>query len=234
MPERLSRAERSEPERQALRPLAERAATRRPGAFLGAPPRGLDASAVLSLQRTVGNLATTTYLQREGDEASGATSGVSPVHEAINRSGSPVDSSMRSVMEPVLGTSLSGVQVVEDRHSTRSVDASAYTVGDTVVVNPDHVRAGTPQAQRTLAHELTHVKQQREGPVAGTPEAGGIQVSHPSDRFEQEAERTADAVVAGVQRQALALGATGGAQHATAVQRAAASEEQEEEATEQG
>jgi hypothetical protein len=42
---------------------------------------------------------------------------------------------------------------------------------------------------------LTHVVQQRSGPVDGTPAAGGIQVSHPSDRFEQAAESSADRVM---------------------------------------
>jgi hypothetical protein len=152
------------------------------------------------------------------------------VHAAVARSGSPVDSSVRQMMEPVLKTSLSGVQVVEDRKSTASVGAGAYTVGEKVVVNPDHFQAGSPQAQRTLAHELTHVKQQRQGPVDGTPQAGGIQVSHPSDRFEQEAERTADAVMAGVQRQtADAAAISAGPSAGLAVQRAGAHEHDEDE-----
>jgi hypothetical protein len=46
-----------------------------------------------------------------------------------------------------------------------------------------------------LAHELTHVVQQRSGPVDGTPAAGGIQISNPSDRFEQAAESSADRVM---------------------------------------
>jgi hypothetical protein len=46
-----------------------------------------------------------------------------------------------------------------------------------------------------LAHELTHVVQQRSGPVDATPVGGGIAISHPSDRFEQAAERSADQVV---------------------------------------
>jgi hypothetical protein len=46
-----------------------------------------------------------------------------------------------------------------------------------------------------LAHELTHVIQQRSGPVDGTPTAGGIRVSDPSDRFEREAEHSADQVM---------------------------------------
>jgi hypothetical protein len=43
---------------------------------------------------------------------------------------------------------------------------------------------------------LTHVVQQRSGPVDGTPAPGGIKVSDPSDSFERAAESTADRVMA--------------------------------------
>ncbi|HTW99463.1 MAG TPA: DUF4157 domain-containing protein [Acidimicrobiales bacterium] len=255
-------------ERRRSLPARQREIESRAGSVLGAPRprRSLDAGSVLGLQRSVGNLATTAYIQRlelqrhagHGDEenlqlellqrtaaqtaelqrededgAGGAET--SPVHNAIARSGSPVDSSVRSVVEPMLQTSLSDVQVVPDRDSTASVSASAYTVGNKVVVNPDRFSAGTPQAQRTLFHEMAHVKQQREGPVAGTPQAGGIQVSSPEDRFEQEAERFADRAM-GMQRQTVTQAergrSSGGEDLASggelaAVQRA---EEDEEEA----
>lgn len=219
-------------ERPAERPLEAGTAT---------PParRATGAAAVLGLQRSVGNAATTRYLQREGEEDGhdhAAHEHASPVHEAIGRSGSPLDASIRSTMEPLLQTSLSDVQVVPDRASTASVGASAYTVGNKVVVNPDRVQSGTPQAQRTFFHEVAHVKQQREGPVAGTPQAGGIQVSHPEDRFEQEAERTADQAM-GLQRQTSSQAAAAGEQladapadfSAPAVQRLGAEEDEEEE-----
>ena len=70
--------------------------------------------------------------------------------------------------------------------------ASAYTVGHEVVFAPGHYQPGTPQGQRTLAHELTHVVQQRQGPVAGTDTGTGIALSHPSDSFEQAAEASAE------------------------------------------
>jgi hypothetical protein len=43
-----------------------------------------------------------------------------------------------------------------------------------------------------LAHELTHVVQQRSGPVDGTATGTGVRVSDPSDRFEREAAATAE------------------------------------------
>ena len=47
-----------------------------------------------------------------------------------------------------------------------------------------------------LAHELTHVVQQRNGPVDGTDAGGGVKVSDPSDRFEREAVSNADRLMA--------------------------------------
>ena len=54
-----------------------------------------------------------------------------------------------------------------------------------------------PTGKLTLAHELTHVVQQRSGPVDGTPASGGIKVSDPSDRFEREAAANAERVMSG-------------------------------------
>ena len=168
------------------------------------PARGspLAPSSVLRLQRAVGNAATANYLQRqERDEDQEA--GRSPVLDVVGSGGSPLDHSTRSTMERHLGTDLSAVRLHVDRHSAESVSAAAYTVGNDVVVHPDHFQAGTPAAQRTLAHELTHVVQQRSGPVDGTPTAGGVRVSDPADRFERDAERSADALMSTAQREAL-------------------------------
>ena len=80
----------------------------------------------------------------------------------------------------------------------------------------------------TLAHELTHVVQQRSGPVDGTAAPGGIRLSDPSDRFEREAAANAERVMetpAPASATAVGLGASG---TATDVQRQ--EDEQEEEA----
>ena len=59
-----------------------------------------------------------------------------------------------------------------------------------------HVRPDLDAGKTTLAHELTHVVQQRSGPVDGTSAPGGIKVSDPSDRFEREASANAERVMA--------------------------------------
>ena len=56
------------------------------------------------------------------------------------------------------------------------------------------VRPGSSAGQTLLAHELTHVVQQRSGPVDGTAR-GGVKVSDPSDRFEREAAANAERVM---------------------------------------
>ncbi len=66
-----------------------------------------------------------------------------------------------------------------------------------------------PEGQHTLAHELTHVVQQRSGPVDGTPTGDGVALSDPHDRFEREAEATASSLGRGEPATATPAPATG-------------------------
>ena len=49
------------------------------------------------------------------------------------------------------------------------MNAHAYTVGSNVVFQRDQYDPGSDAGRTMLAHELTHVVQQRSGPVDGTP-----------------------------------------------------------------
>ncbi len=146
--------------------------------------------AVLRLQREAGNAAVTGLLEDER----------SPVLDVVGSGGGrPLDPAARAAMETHLGGDFGGVRVHTGEAaaaSARSVQAQAYTVGDDVILS-DGVDPTSTTGQRTLAHELTHVVQQRAGEVDGTSAAGGIRVSDPGDRFEQEAERVADRVTSG-------------------------------------
>jgi hypothetical protein len=123
-----------------------------------------------------------------------------------------------------MGHDFSDVRVHDDSSATQSaqaVNAHAYTVGSNIVFQRDQYDPSSAAGKTTLAHELTHVVQQRSGPVDGTSAPGGIKVSDPSDRFEREASANADRVMsspAPVQT----LSASG-----PAVQREAAEEEEE-------
>jgi hypothetical protein len=195
-----------------------------------------------ALQRTVGNSAVGSMLQRkEEDERS-------PVHNVISSGGGqPLDTDTRTDLEGRMGADFSDVRIHTDaaaHESAKGVGAHAYTVGNNVVFQRDAYDPSSPQGRTTLAHELTHVIQQRNGPVEGTEAPGGIRVSDPSDRFEREAVANADRVLSdpapASDAASAPAAATGAAGHdaspgaSPAVQRAATEDEDEQPADVQG
>jgi hypothetical protein len=171
---------------------------------------------VVGLQRVVGNSGVGAMLTEDR----------SPVHDVVGSGGSPLDQGTRADMEARLGQDFGDVRVHTDgraHDSAVAVGAHAYTVGSDVVFQRDRYDPGSAEGRVTLAHELTHVVQQRSGPVDGAPAAGGIRVSDPSDRFEREAAATAEQAVAAP----LPVAAAASTPAAVGVQRQAAPEEDE-------
>jgi hypothetical protein len=152
----------------------------------------LTPSAVMHLQKTAGNASVTAALEEQEP---------SLVKDVVGSGGgSPLDRDTRGFMESRLGADFGDVRVHTDGRATesaKSVQAHAYTVGNDVVFQSGKYEPQTQSGQRMLAHELTHVVQQRSGPVDGTPAPGGIKISHPSDSFERAAESSADRVMSG-------------------------------------
>jgi hypothetical protein len=148
----------------------------------------LDAGAVAHLQRTAGNAGVGSLLGQEEPPTS-------PVLDVIGSGGQGLDDRTRTDMESSFGHDFGGVRVHTDAaasSSAEAVRAQAYTVGDDIVFRSGSYQPGTPSGRHLLSHELTHVVQQRSGPVDGTPTADGISLSDPSDRFEQAADEVAD------------------------------------------
>ncbi|GAA0261764.1 DUF4157 domain-containing protein [Saccharothrix mutabilis subsp. mutabilis] len=144
----------------------------------------LGPAGLLGLQRAVGNAGASAVVEEE-----------SPVHGVLRSSGAPLDAGVREDMEARFGADFSGVRVHTDAaagESARSVNAQAYTVGDNIVFQDGKYDPSSDAGKHMLAHELTHVVQQRNGPVDGTDAGGGVKVSDPSDRFEREASANAD------------------------------------------
>jgi hypothetical protein len=155
---------------------------------------------VLALQRSAGNAAAARFVTvaRQAEQAAGQEDDPavqrSSVHEVLRSAGRPLDPPVRAEMEARLGADFSGVRVHTGDAAARSaedVGARAYTSGDHVVLGPGGAD------RHTLAHELTHVIQQRFGPVAGTDNGSGLSVSDPGDRFEREAEANARTAMRG-------------------------------------
>lgn len=174
---------------------AKRGGAGRPGArYVAVPADG--GTSLLRLQREAGNAAVSRLLD---DEAGGAD-GESAVLDVVGKAGAPLDTGVRSAMEAGLGEDFGDVRVHTDgpaAASAKSVQARAYTVGSDVVFGEGAYNPDSRQGLHTIAHELTHVVQQRSGPVEGTPAAGGISVSDPSDRFERGAEASAERLMSG-------------------------------------
>ncbi|MET9256817.1 DUF4157 domain-containing protein [Streptomyces sp. NPDC003717] len=159
--------------------------------------------ALTELQGSVGNAAVVEVLRRVGrirpeeehrhgdDCAPGEEPAVqrrSAVHDVLRTGGKPLDGPTRADAEARLGADFGGVRLHEGRaakNSAAEIGARAYTSGEHVVIGDGGAD------KRTLYHELTHVVQQRQGPVAGTDNGAGLSLSHPSDRFEREAEANA-------------------------------------------
>jgi hypothetical protein len=150
----------------------------------------LGTAGLLGLQRTVGN-AGVGSLAEKGE-------GTSPVHEVINSAGEALDSGTQADMEARFGEDFSDVRVHTDGAadvSAQAVNARAYTAGANIVFQSGMYDPGSDDGKRMLAHELTHVVQQRNGPVEGADAGDGVKVSDPTDRFEREAEANADRVM---------------------------------------
>ncbi|MEU5049241.1 DUF4157 domain-containing protein [Streptomyces sp. NPDC021096] len=112
----------------------------------------------------------------------------SAVHDVLRAGGRPLDDAVRTDMEARLGADFSDVRI----HTDAAAKASAAEIGARAYTNGNHIVIGDGGSDKhTLAHELTHVIQQRQGPVAGSDNGAGLKVSDPSDRFERAAEANA-------------------------------------------
>ena len=112
----------------------------------------------------------------------------------------PQHPSTHGVLRLVL--KLDGVRVHVGQESDQlnhAVTAKAFTTGNDVFVRSDQWAPGSSSTQRLLAHELTHVVQQRSMPGDG----GGMSVGAADTAEEHEADSVAEvAAQRSTQRQA--------------------------------
>ena len=108
-------------------------------------------------------------------------------------SGSGLDDGFRDKMESAFGTSFGDVRIHRDAEAdslNRSITAKAFTTGNDIFLRADV----STSDHHTLAHELTHVVQQRSGEVDG---GRGMAVGAANHSSEAEADSTAAAVLRG-------------------------------------
>jgi hypothetical protein len=99
-----------------------------------------------------------------GSTSSGRSVAPPVVDKALETNGHPLDGATRAFMEPRFDHDFSKVRVHTDAlaaRSARAIAADAYTVGSDIVFGPGRYAPSSLDGRRLLAHELTHVVQQR-------------------------------------------------------------------------
>ena len=134
--------------------------------------------------------------------ASQAPSAAPPiVHDVLRTPGQPLDPAARRKMETRFGRDFSAVRVHADSRASESAEAVralAYTVGSHVVFGAGRYQPGSPWGARLLAHELTHVVQQRGAEASvqrhSISAEPSLAIGPENDAAEREAERASKSV----------------------------------------
>jgi hypothetical protein len=106
--------------------------------------------------------------------------------------GQALDSTTRETVGGALGDPLSDVRVHTDSTANAlasSVSARAFTTGSDVYFGKGEYQPGSSEGNRLLAHELSHVVQQR-----GAPTEGPMTVSQPGEALENEADQASSGI----------------------------------------
>ena len=173
-------------------------------------PRG-PAASLIALQRSHGNEVVRRLLGRPtvqracdcGGTCGHCGEGAPSQQDAVSRfvqpasGGRSLEPSVRAFMEHRFGTDFGAVRVHTDSQAAQSAEqlnAVAYTAGRHVFFNRGQYQPQTQRGRRLVAHELTHVVQQRGGMPSPTPSR---EISEPGDPDERVADRVAEAIVAG-------------------------------------
>ncbi|MGP0028583.1 MAG: DUF4157 domain-containing protein [Streptosporangiaceae bacterium] len=109
--------------------------------------------------------------------------------DASRGGGQPLERPARERLERRLGESLGDVRVHADAHAgalARAVSARAFAIGTDLFFADGEYRPGSRDGDKLIAHEATHVVQQRDAPVRGA-----LTVSSPGDPLELEADAMA-------------------------------------------
>jgi LysM repeat protein len=105
------------------------------------------------------------------------------VDDVLDSSGEPLAAPLRNFFEPRFGCDLGGVRIHANSNAAsaaRSLGAAAFTYGSDIAFAAGRYQPRSDDGQRLLAHELTHVVQQRGGARPAGPAA--VDPSGPAER----------------------------------------------------
>lgn len=217
------------------RPLQAVAPTASPCACGGGCPRcgGGNGGSGRVIQRQTADPSPPPNLKLDQDEElvlggepgfdDGSAVQAAPADASAPRTGSPVNADRvaaslgsggalaphaQAAMNQFFGQDLGHVRVHTDggAHTlATSLNAHAFTVGHQIAFAAGHYQPDSPEGQSLIAHELTHVLQQRQGLDADIQRAG---IGAQGDRYEVEAEGNAQRFLQGQHAQTVS-GTTG-------------------------
>jgi hypothetical protein len=124
--------------------------------------------------------------EQDGDVDEGALAAAFTFIEE-SRAGQPLPEELRRRLADELGAELTQVRVHTDDRAARAAGAlraRAFTIGDDIYFAAGAYDPTSEGGIELIAHEVTHVVQQRAGHASGPPR----RVSHAGDRQEQEAD----------------------------------------------
>jgi Domain of unknown function (DUF4157) len=167
-------------------------------------------TATPSIASQIGNAAVARLVQGQRIDRHGG--GNAPLDTEIARAideqrgrGHELDTDARGRLESAFGEDFSDVRIHNDAEAhdlSKAVSAEAFTTGSDVFFESGKYDPGSSEGQKLLAHELTHVSQQR-----GAAPASEMTVSDPGDASEVEAKSVAESVSAAAPSAASPAGA---------------------------
>jgi len=150
------------------------------------------------------------------DGPAGETGVPDVVRNVVSSPGRSMDETVQREMESKMGGNFSDVQLhtgPKAAAAADSINARAFTVGNHIAFNKGEYQPKSTDGKKTLAHELTHVRQQTDGAVSLLPQVDAdrpstaitargsvhiqpkLKLSSPDDPAEKEAEWVAKQVV---------------------------------------
>jgi Domain of unknown function (DUF4157) len=163
----------------------------------GGRPVKSQEKAAANIASQIGNAGIARLVQGEGIDQSGGGPGrldreiARAIDEQRGR-GRELDTEARATLESGLGEDFSDVRIHDDAEAhelSRAVSAEAFTTGSDVFFQTGKYDPASSAGQKLLAHELTHVAQQR-----GARPTSDMTVSDPGDASEVEATAVAERV----------------------------------------
>jgi hypothetical protein len=162
----------------------------------GLPAKPQDAAAP-SIASQIGNAGVAPLVQGQGIDRAGG--GPATLDQEIARAidqkrggGRELDGDARAKLEGAMGEDFSDVRIHSDSEAhelSKAVSAEAFTTGSDVFFQSGKYDPASSAGQKLLAHELTHVTQQR-----GAQPGSELTVSDPGDASEVEASSVAERV----------------------------------------